>query len=192
MTPLRSRRSIRLCTVVRDSCSRRAISAVGMRASSRSSESRASSAGLGFMRGFYRRSAENFMVSAQIAPTNRRRSPDNRRIDRPRPARRRQENRMTANPIAALAPLRARKGQRRTAGLDDATVARFAAGHPDLVAAIEAAAAEFARVEGDFADLLDLDEDAQVQAVQAGFVNFYPQDGVNPYVALAARGPWIV
>ena len=98
---------------------------------------------------------------------------------------------MTANPIAALAPLRARKGQRRTAGLDDATVARFAAGHPDLVAAIEAAAAEFARVEGDFADLLDLDEDAQVQAVQAGFVNFYPQDGVNPYVALAARGPWI-
>lgn len=99
---------------------------------------------------------------------------------------------MTANPIAALAPLRARKGQRRTAGLDDATVARFAAGHPDLVAAIEAAAAEFARVEGDFADLLDLDEDAQVQAVQAGFVNFYPQDGVNPYVALAARGPWIV
>src|SRR5690606_24666696 len=26
----------------------------------------------------------------------------------------------------------------------------------------------------------------------AGFVNFYPQDGVNPYVALAARGPWIV
>src|SRR3546814_12312446 len=38
----------------------------------------------------------------------------------------------------------------------------------------------------------DLDEDAQVRAVQAGFGNFYPQDGVNPYVALAARGPWIV
>lgn len=40
--------------------------------------------------------------------------------------------------------------------------------------------------------MLDLDEDAQVRAVQAGFVNFYPQDGVNPYVALAARGPWLV
>ena len=99
---------------------------------------------------------------------------------------------MTANVTAALAPLRARKGQRRTPGLDDATVARFAAGHPELVAAIEAAAAEFARIEADFADLLDLDEDAQAQAVQAGFVNFYPQDGVNPYVALTARGPWIV
>src|SRR5690606_21881099 len=101
-------------------------------------------------------------------------------------------NRMTANPTAALAPLRARKGKRRTPGLDDATVARFAAGHPELVAAIEAAAAAFARVESDFADLLDLDEDAQIEAIQAGFVNFYPQDGVNPYVALTARGPWIV
>ncbi len=91
-----------------------------------------------------------------------------------------------------LAPLRARKGARRTPGLDDATLAKFAARHPELGAAIVAAAAEFARIEGEFAELLDLDEDAQVQAVQAGFVNFYPQDGVNPYVALAARGPWIV
>ncbi|WP_407351991.1 aminotransferase class III-fold pyridoxal phosphate-dependent enzyme [Luteimonas sp. R10] len=94
--------------------------------------------------------------------------------------------------IDTLVPLRARKGERRTTGLDDATVAGFAAGHPELVAVIDAAAAEFARIEGDFAGLLDLDEDAQVQAVQADFVNFYPQDGVNPYVALAARGPWIV
>ena len=99
---------------------------------------------------------------------------------------------MTANVTAALAPLRARKGQRRTPGLDDATLERFAAGHPELKAAIDAAAAEFARIEADFGDLLDLDEDAQIQAIQAGFVNFYPQDGVNPYVALAARGPWIV
>jgi acetylornithine/succinyldiaminopimelate/putrescine aminotransferase len=91
-----------------------------------------------------------------------------------------------------LAPLRACKGQRRTCGLDDATVQRFAAGHPDLGEAIAAAAAEFAAIRADFADLLDLDEDAQVAAVQAGFVNFYPQDAVNPYVALAARGPWIV
>ena len=93
---------------------------------------------------------------------------------------------------AALAPLRARKGKRRTPGLDDATIERFAAGHPDLVAAIDAAAAEFARIEAEAADLLDLDEDAQIQAIQAGYVNFYPQDGVNPYVALTARGPWIV
>ena len=91
-----------------------------------------------------------------------------------------------------LAPLRAHKGTRRTTGLDDATVLRFAAGHAELGAAIQAAAAEYARIGNDFSELLDLDEDAQMQAVQAGFINFYQQDAVNPYVALAARGPWIV
>lgn len=97
---------------------------------------------------------------------------------------------MTAT--AKLAALRAHAGARRTEGLDEATIERFAASHPALVEAIDAAAAEYARVGDEFAELLDLDEDAQLQAVQAGFVNFYPADAVNPYVALAARGPWIV
>ena len=91
-----------------------------------------------------------------------------------------------------LAPLRAHAGKRLTTGLDDATLERFAAGHPTLVAAIEAAAAEHARLKDEFAELLDLDEEAQLRAVQAGYVNFYPDDAVNPYVALAARGPWVV
>ncbi|MDH7453241.1 aminotransferase class III-fold pyridoxal phosphate-dependent enzyme [Luteimonas composti] len=93
---------------------------------------------------------------------------------------------------AALAPLRAHGGQRRTTGLDDATLERLAASHPELREAIAAAAEEYARIRGDFADLLELDESAQVEAVQAGFVNFYATDAVNPYVALTARGPWIV
>lgn len=91
-----------------------------------------------------------------------------------------------------LAPLRAHGGARRTLGLDDATVLRFAATHPELGEAIEAAAAEYARVKADVAELLDLDEDAQIHALQAGYVNFYADDAVNPYVALTARGPWIV
>ena len=94
--------------------------------------------------------------------------------------------------IDTLAPLRAHKGQRRTHGLDDATVQRLAASHPELGAAIADAAAEHARIKDEFADLLAMDEDAQLHAVQAGFVNFYPQDAVNPYIAIAARGPWVV
>jgi acetylornithine/succinyldiaminopimelate/putrescine aminotransferase len=94
--------------------------------------------------------------------------------------------------LDALAPLRARAGARRTHGLDDASVLDFAARHPDLVEAIEAAGAEYARIREEFADLLDLDETEQMAAVQAGFVNFYSNDTVNPYVALAARGPWVV
>ena len=38
-----------------------------------------------------------------------------------------------------LAPLRAHKGLRRTQGLDDATITRFAASHAELIEAIEAA-----------------------------------------------------
>ncbi len=94
--------------------------------------------------------------------------------------------------VDRLLPLRARKGIRRTHGLDDLTLDTFAATHPDLGAAVDAALEEFERIRDDIADLLDLDEGDQVRAVQAGFVNFYPEDGVNPYVALAARGPWIV
>ncbi|TKR31090.1 aminotransferase class III-fold pyridoxal phosphate-dependent enzyme [Luteimonas gilva] len=91
-----------------------------------------------------------------------------------------------------LASLRAHAGKRRTQGLDDATIARFAAAHPELGAAIDAAAAEYVRVRAEFPELLDLDEDAQIDALQGGFVNFYAHDAVNPYVALAARGSWIV
>ena len=93
--------------------------------------------------------------------------------------------------IDTLAPLRAHGGL-RTTGLDDATVLDFAARDPQLGEAIAAAAAEYASVRAGFPELLELDEDAQRAKVQEGFVNFYSQDNANPYVALAARGPWIV
>ncbi|MBD9367893.1 aminotransferase class III-fold pyridoxal phosphate-dependent enzyme [Xanthomonas sp. XNM01] len=94
--------------------------------------------------------------------------------------------------LAPLAPLRAHGGQRLTTGLDDASVVRLAAGHPALGEAIEAAAAEYARVQPHLGELLELDEQAQIAALQEGFVNFYADDCVTPYVALAARGPWVV
>ncbi|MFZ5635187.1 MAG: aminotransferase class III-fold pyridoxal phosphate-dependent enzyme [Pseudomonadota bacterium] len=94
--------------------------------------------------------------------------------------------------LDSLAPLRAHAGARRTHGLDDATVLAFAATHSDLVEAIEAAGAEYARAREEFPELLDLDENEQLLAVQRGFVNFYSNDTVNPYVALVARGPWVV
>ena len=94
--------------------------------------------------------------------------------------------------IERLAPLRAQPGTRLTNGLDDATLTALAANHPQLVAAIDAAAAEFARVQAELGPLLAQDEQAQIDAMQDGFVNFYADDAVTPYVALAARGPWVV
>ena len=93
---------------------------------------------------------------------------------------------------AALAPLRAHAGQRRTVGLDDAPLERLAPEHPEQRDAIAAAASEYARIAGEAAGLLDLDEAEQIDTIQAGYVNFYAGDAVNPYVALTARGPWIV
>jgi acetylornithine/succinyldiaminopimelate/putrescine aminotransferase len=91
-----------------------------------------------------------------------------------------------------LAALRHRAGAVRTRGLDDDTVNRMAARFPDLVAAVHAAVQEFTAIQAEFADLLDLDEQAQIDAVQAGFINFYADDAVSPYVAIAARGPWLI
>lgn len=94
--------------------------------------------------------------------------------------------------IDRLAPLRNQPGSRLTHGLDDATLEQLAGRHPHLVAAVDAAAQEFDRVAGESGALLALDERHQVAAMQEGFVNFYADDAVTPYVALAARGPWVV
>ena len=96
------------------------------------------------------------------------------------------------SPIAKLKELRSCGGAARTTGLSDATIERFARHDANLVAAIDEAHALFRNLASEFNDLLKLDEAAQLARVQADFVNFYAEDAINPYVALAARGPWIV
>ncbi len=94
--------------------------------------------------------------------------------------------------IEKLRPLRTAGGTPRTTGLDDASIERFAAQDPDLVTTIDEAHEQFCALREAGADILILDEPEQIRRVQAGFINFYPDDAINPYVALAARGPWIV
>lgn len=96
------------------------------------------------------------------------------------------------NPISKLETLRKCGGDIRTRGLSDAEILRFAQPGSDLLAAIDAAVAQFAAVAAEFPDLVAMDEAEQIRLTQDGFVNFYPDDAVNPYVALAARGPWLV
>jgi acetylornithine/succinyldiaminopimelate/putrescine aminotransferase len=94
--------------------------------------------------------------------------------------------------ITKLNELRSHGGAIRTRGLDDATIERFVREDKDLAAAIDAAHTLFAQLKNEVPDLLKLDETKQLVRVQADYVNFYAADAVNPYVALAARGPWIV
>ncbi|MFA5683679.1 MAG: aminotransferase class III-fold pyridoxal phosphate-dependent enzyme [Lysobacteraceae bacterium] len=97
-----------------------------------------------------------------------------------------------SNVPALLQELRQYGGKVRTTGLSDAQIERMAAGHPELGEAALAALALHRELRADFDDLLRADEDEQVRRAQAGFVNFYAADAVNPYIALTARGPWII
>jgi acetylornithine/succinyldiaminopimelate/putrescine aminotransferase len=94
--------------------------------------------------------------------------------------------------IDQLRELRDFGGAPQTTGLDDATIERFAASHPELAQAIGEAVEQHRALRGELGDFLKLDEAEQLRQAQAGLVNFYPDDGINPYLPAAARGPWIV
>jgi acetylornithine/succinyldiaminopimelate/putrescine aminotransferase len=96
------------------------------------------------------------------------------------------------NLFEILAALRNAGPARTTVGLDDATIARFAAQHPKLGQAVAEAWTAFEQVCASMPEVIALEESAQVALTQSGFVNFYQEDAINPYVPLAARGPWIV
>ncbi|OOS24489.1 aminotransferase class III-fold pyridoxal phosphate-dependent enzyme [Moraxella pluranimalium] len=90
-----------------------------------------------------------------------------------------------------LAVLRSHGGMLCT-GLDDASIERFASCAPELTQAINDALTRYQDIKAHYPELLALDEQAQIDAIQDGFVNFYASDSVNPYVALSACGSWIV
>lgn len=94
--------------------------------------------------------------------------------------------------LSQLESIRDQGGKRRTLGLSDEVIVRFAAFDPRLEEAVEAASGELVRLRAEAPHLMDMEEPDQVAAVQAGFVNFYADDAVNPYVSLAARGPWLI
>ena len=92
--------------------------------------------------------------------------------------------------IRILEEIRAHSGKPSTAGLPDAVVERFAEQDPSLIRAVEMAREAFKQLKTEFPDLIKRDEADQAAEIQAGFVNFYPDDAINPYVTLAASGPW--
>lgn len=94
--------------------------------------------------------------------------------------------------IDRLNEIRSFGGQRKTLGLPDDVIVRFAETDAKLAQAVEEAHAAHSRWREVFPELLKLDETDQIHAIQKHFVNFYPDDAVNPYVSLAARGPWLV
>ena len=84
-------------------------------------------------------------------------------------------------------------GTIHTPGLSDEEISRFLTMDPALGMAIEEAAIRFQAMAQEYPELyLDSNETELIHTLQEGFVNFYNPATVNPYVALAARGPWVV
>lgn len=91
-----------------------------------------------------------------------------------------------------LKEMRTHGGPALTSGLNDEIVSRFADHDERLPTAVREAHAAFRQLLRDEPVLLAMDEASQIREIQEGYVNFYPEDGINPYVSLAGNGPWII
>jgi acetylornithine/succinyldiaminopimelate/putrescine aminotransferase len=94
--------------------------------------------------------------------------------------------------LTKLKEMREYDGAVRSSGLPDAVIERFVERDPQLVEAIDEAYAAHLALRSCMSDFLHLDEVEQIKRAQADFINFYPEDGVNPYIALAAHGAWLI
>ncbi len=94
--------------------------------------------------------------------------------------------------IDKLNSMRKFGGAALTSGLSDEIILEFAQTDASLLRAIDAAAEVFGRLKKDDAELLLLDEAEQITNIQDGYVNFYADDAINPFVVAAAAGPWMV
>ena len=94
--------------------------------------------------------------------------------------------------IELLNVLRNHGGPALTTGLSDEVLVQFAERDERLSEAVCEAHALFKHLLVDEPELLAMDEATQIREIQDGFVNFYADDAINPYVSLAGNGPWIV
>lgn len=95
-------------------------------------------------------------------------------------------------PLEKLQYLKQSSSDRQTDGLDDDTIQKFLARDPRLAVAIDEAYDEAQIVNTEFPELNQKAESEQVFELQKQFVNFYAKEAINPYIPLAARGPWII
>lgn len=109
-----------------------------------------------------------------------------------------QEKELSLPPPSEMTPddmldeLRSYGGARQTVGLSSERLAPFWGVDQSLRAAVEQAVSEHRRLRDGWGALLRGDEADLVVSLQQDYVNFYKPETVNPYVALAAKGPWLV
>ena len=94
-----------------------------------------------------------------------------------------------------LSEIRKHAGPRLTVGLNDSYVRQFLAKDINLALAINKAHDEFKLLKaqpGDGVDTFRKPEGQLIAEIEAGWCHLYPEDTRNPYVPIAAKGPWII
>ena len=103
---------------------------------------------------------------------------------------------MSASPddlIGLLQDIRANSGDVETSGLNDAEIRQFISLDKNLGRAInEGHKYHLALRQEVGTSVLMQSESELVTSLQSGYVNFYNPATINPYIAIAARGPWVI
>jgi len=94
--------------------------------------------------------------------------------------------------LELLNEMRNHGGPALTTGLTDDVITRFADSDERLGVAIKEAHQLFRDLLDDEPELLAMGEKDQISEIQQGYVNFYQEDAINPFVALSGNGPWII
>tara|TARA_B100001996_G_scaffold57806_1_gene41050 strand:- start:901 stop:2394 length:1494 start_codon:yes stop_codon:yes gene_type:complete len=81
----------------------------------------------------------------------------------------------------------------QTVGLTDECILRFCESDQKLVLAIQEAHRVFSCLVDEWGtDFLSMGENLLIKELQSEYINFYSSATINPYVAIAARGPWVI
>ncbi len=100
-----------------------------------------------------------------------------------------------ADSLDLLNSIRERVGpdSTRTSGLSNEIIAQFCKSDDKLIQAINEAVVAFDSMVEEFGiELLQMEESKLISHLQSGYINFYSAATINPYIALSARGPWII
>jgi len=95
--------------------------------------------------------------------------------------------------LHALAEIRKFSGDMDTVGLTDEVIASFCEHDKNITDAIAEGLSNHRELRKRLGnDVMMTSEPELVSILQEDYVNFYAPATVNPYIALAARGPWII
>lgn len=95
--------------------------------------------------------------------------------------------------ISKLKHIREASGNAKTNGLPDEIIETYLESFEELKYAIDEAYEIHKKITQEFGEeIIKMEESQLIKLLQEDYVNFYSAPTVNPYVAIAAKGPWIV